>query len=195
VDIDPSTLNALTEEDLGMWRMPEGSTFIDGMPHSSHLIRSVIDIFPTVLTSAKGDAKAPNKGKDFEIARWDAEVRAALEKKKAGAGVTLTKQQHALVQAQLAREAIVRQRVEGVKTGLVRGLAFVRSLVAAGVTDFRVYISSVAGLLLEGALGKGALLVGALAFETYLVCSAILSFISLLSSVTGPGKMQFRAAG
>jgi hypothetical protein len=122
-------------------------------------------------------------------------VRAALEKKKAGAGVTLTKQQHALVQAQLAREAIVRQRVEGVKAGLVRGLAFVRSLVAAGVTDFRVYISSVAGLLLEGALGKGALLVGALAFETYLVCSAILSFISLLSSVTGPGKMQFRAAG
>ncbi|KAJ7334076.1 armadillo-type protein [Mycena albidolilacea] len=150
VDIDPSTLNALTEEDLGMWRMPEGSTFID------------------VLTSTKGDAKAPNKGKDFEIARWDAEVRAALEKKKAGAGVTLTKQQHALVQAQLAREAIVRQRVEGVKTGLVRGLAFVRSLVAAGVADFRVYISSVAGLLLEGALGKGALLVGALAFDTYL---------------------------
>jgi hypothetical protein len=31
VDINPSLLNALTEEDLGMWRMPEGSTFIDGL--------------------------------------------------------------------------------------------------------------------------------------------------------------------
>ncbi|KAJ6518743.1 armadillo-type protein [Mycena sanguinolenta] len=150
VDIDPSTLNALTEEDLGMWRMPEGSTFMD------------------VLTSVKGDAKAPHKGKDFEIARWDAEVRAALEKKKAGSGVTLTKQQQALVQAQLAREATVRQRVEGVKTNLIRGLAFVRSLVAAGVPEFRVHISSVARLLLDGALSKGALLVGAIAFETYL---------------------------
>ncbi|KAF7356649.1 TOG domain-containing protein [Mycena venus] len=150
VDIDPFTLNALTEEDLGMWRMPDGSTFID------------------VLSSAKGDAKAPHKGKDFEIARWDAEVRAALEKKKAGATVTLTKQQQALVQAQLAREATVRQRVEGVKADLVRGLAFVRSLVAAGVPEFRVYISSVANLILDGALGKGALLVGTLAFETYM---------------------------
>ncbi|KAF8216432.1 ARM repeat-containing protein [Mycena galopus ATCC 62051] len=150
VDIDPSTLNALTEEDLGMWRMPEGSTFID------------------VLSSVKGEAKAPNKGKDFEIARWDAEVRAALEKKKAGASVTLTKQQQALVHAQLAREATVRQRVEGVKANLVRGLALVRSLVAAGVPEFREHISSVAGLLLDGALSKGALLVQTLAFETYL---------------------------
>lgn len=30
-DIDPAILNALTEEDFGMWRMPEGTTFIDGM--------------------------------------------------------------------------------------------------------------------------------------------------------------------
>ncbi|KAJ7672704.1 armadillo-type protein [Mycena rosella] len=150
-DIDPSILNALTEEDLGMWRMPEGSTFID------------------VLTSSKGDVKAAHKGKDFEIARWEAEVRNALEsKKKAGAGAALTKPQQALLQAQLVREATVRKRVDGVKANLVRGLAFIRSLVAAGVPEFRVYISPVAGLLLEGALGKGALLVGATAFETYL---------------------------
>jgi hypothetical protein len=134
------------------------------------------------LTSAKGDAKAPHKGKDFEIARWEAEVRAALEsKKKAGAGAALTKPQQALLQAQLAREATVRQRVEGVKSGLVRGLAFVRSLVAARAPEFRVYISAVARLLLDGALGKGALLVGPLAFETYLVCCAISVFV-LLSS-------------
>ncbi|KAJ7720581.1 armadillo-type protein [Mycena maculata] len=150
-DIDPAVLNALTEEDLGMWRMPEGSTFID------------------VLTSTKGDTKAPHKGKDFEIARWEAEVRDALEsKRKAGAGAALTKPQQALLQAQLAREATVRQRVDVVKANLARGLATVRSLVAAGVPEFRVYISSVAGLLLDGALGKGALLVGASAFETYL---------------------------
>ncbi|KAJ7606190.1 armadillo-type protein [Mycena polygramma] len=151
VDIDPSVLNALTEEELGMWRMPEGSTFID------------------VLTPAKRDAKAIHKGKDFEIARWEAEVRTAVEsKKKAAAGAALTKAQQASLHAQLAREAVVRQRVDGVKAQLLRGLAFVRSLVAAGVPEFHMYISSVAGLLLDGALGRGALLVGAVAFETYL---------------------------
>jgi hypothetical protein len=137
------------------------------------VFRPLVDCGPdywTVLTSAKGDAKAPHKGKDFEIARWEAEVRNALEsKRKAGTGPALTKPQQALLQAQLAREATVRHRVDGVKANLMRGLSCVRSLVAAGVPEFRVYISSVAALLLEGALGKGALLVGAAAFETYLV--------------------------
>lgn len=122
------------------------------------------------MTSTKGDAKVPHKGKDFEIARWEAEVRSAVESKKK-VGATLTKQQQALVQAQLVREAAVRQRVDVVKANLVRGLAFVRSIVAAGVLEFRVYISSVAELLLEGALRKGSLLVGASALETYLVRS------------------------
>ncbi|KAJ7077832.1 armadillo-type protein [Mycena belliarum] len=148
-DIDPSVLNALTEEELGMWRMPEGSTFID------------------VLTS-KSDANTPHKGKDFEIARWEAEVRKALESKKASAGPALTKPQQALLRAQLSREAAVRQRVDAIKADLVRGLAFIRSLVAAGVPEFRAHISSVAELLLKGALGKGVLLVGPAAFETYL---------------------------
>lgn len=126
------------------------------------------------MTSTKGDAKTPHKGKDFEIARWEAEVRTALEsKKKAGAGAALTKPQQALLQAQLAREATVRRRVDGIKAKLVRGLACVRSVVSAGVPEFRVYISSVAGLLLDGALGKGALLVGPAAFETYLVCCIV----------------------
>ncbi|KAJ7623265.1 armadillo-type protein [Roridomyces roridus] len=147
--IDPATLDALTEEDFGMWRMPEGTTFVD------------------VLASAKGDAKVPQKGKDFEIARWEAEVRSAVESKKK-VGAALTKPQQALLQAQLVREAAVRQRVDTVKANLIRGLVFVRSLVAADVPEFRLYISSVVELLLGGALRKGSLLVGASAFETYL---------------------------
>ncbi|KAK7030667.1 TOG domain-containing protein [Favolaschia claudopus] len=149
-DLNPSTLNALTAEDLGIWRTPEGTTFVD------------------VLAATKGDTKAPHKGKDFEIARWEAEVRAGLEKKKAGTAAVLTKQQQALVQAQLAREALVRQRVENLKAAVVRGIGFVHSIVASGVSEFRLYISSVANLLLHGALGKGALLVGTLAFDAYL---------------------------
>ncbi|KAJ7224326.1 armadillo-type protein [Mycena pura] len=149
-DADSSVLHALTQEELGIWRMPEGIAFVD------------------VLTSTKGDVRVPQKGKDFEIARWEAEIRNSLESKKASAGAPLTKQQQALLQAQLAHEASVRQRVDNVKANLVRGLSCVRSIVAAAVPEFRAHVSSVAGLLLEGALRKGTLLVGETAFDTYL---------------------------
>jgi len=29
-DIDPNVLNGLTDEDLGVWATPEGTTFVDG---------------------------------------------------------------------------------------------------------------------------------------------------------------------
>jgi hypothetical protein len=60
------------------------------------------------------------------------------------------------------------------KANLERGLHFVRSLVAANVEEFRLYITSIASLLLEGALStKGTLLVGGGGFETYLVCCLV----------------------
>ncbi|KAF7308577.1 TOG domain-containing protein [Mycena chlorophos] len=148
-DIDTITLQALTEEELGMWRMPEGTAFVD------------------VLSSSKNESKVPQKGKDFEMARWEAEVRKTLDSKKA-AGATLTKQQQAQLQAQLAREAAVRERVNNVKANLIRGLAFVRSIVASSTEKLRVYVPTIADLLLDGALRKGVLLVGDVALETYL---------------------------
>lgn len=71
--------------------------------------------------------------------------------------------------AQLEKEAKIRQHVVGVKANLHRGLEFVRSLVASGAGEFRSYITSVATLLLDGALGRGSILVGTSAFNTYLV--------------------------
>ncbi|KAF7294474.1 TOG domain-containing protein [Mycena kentingensis (nom. inval.)] len=148
-DIDPITLNALTEDDLGMWRMPEGTAFVD------------------VLSASKNEVRSPKKGKDFEIARWEAEVRKTLDSKK-GAAATLTKQQQAQLQMQLTREALVRERVNGLKANVIRGLAFIRSMVASGTPELRPYVPEVARLLLEGALGTGYLLVGDIALETYL---------------------------
>ncbi|KAJ7281606.1 armadillo-type protein [Mycena rebaudengoi] len=114
-DIDPSVLNALTEEDLGMWRMPEGSAFVD------------------VLTSTKGEAKI-TKGKDFEIARWEAEVRNTLEKKKASSGPTLTKPQQALLAGTACTpyiSSVVRLLLEG---------ALARGALLAQVTAFETYL-------------------------------------------------------
>jgi hypothetical protein len=110
------------------------------------------------------------KGKDAEIAKWEAELKKSLATKKASTTVSLTKQEQALVQLQVDKESRVRQHVNTVQAQLERGLGFVRSLVAADVPQFYAYISTVASLLLEGVLSpNGSVLVGKEAFDTYLV--------------------------
>jgi hypothetical protein len=117
------------------------------------------------------------------MARWEAEVKKSLASKKAAASATfsLTKQEQALVQAQLEEEANVRQRVDGVKANLQRGLHFVRSLVMADVDEFRFYVSSVASLLLEGALSSnGSTLIWRDGFETYLVSASLAESLHII---------------
>lgn len=135
--------------------------------------------FDFPVLSNKGEAR-PSKGKDADIAKWEADLRKSLASKKAPGTVTLTKQQQALVHAQLEKEAKIRQRVASIKANLERGLNFIQSLVSAGIEEFRPYIASIASLLLVGALGYGSTLVGESAFDTYLV-----SFHAL--TVVGPG--------
>jgi hypothetical protein len=119
-----------------------------------------------VLSSRK-DVVQDKKGKDREIAKWEAELRQSLASKKTS--VSLTKEEQVLVQAQLEKEALIRRRVFLVKANLERGLHFVRSVVSARVPEFRSYILSVASLLLDGALKRGSILTGQQAFDTYLV--------------------------
>lgn len=102
----------------------------------------------------------PKKGKDADIARWEAELRQSLASKKtksAAAGAGLSKEAHALVQAQLAKEAVVRERVGALRVRLLRGLAFVRGVVESGAasTSVRGYVRPIAECLLEAVMSKG----------------------------------------
>ncbi|KAK0434719.1 hypothetical protein EV421DRAFT_1909191 [Armillaria borealis] len=135
-DIDTNVINGLSEDDLGIWLTPE------------------------FLASSS----ETRKGKDVDIAKWEADLRKSLANKKT-ATPTLTKQQQALVNAQLEKESVIRRRVESVKANLERGLHFVRSLVRAGVPQFSAFISSVVTLLLDGA---GSRLVGQIIVDVYL---------------------------
>ncbi len=141
-------MHSLTDDDLGIWATPEGQTFID------------------VLATKQEDAPQQKKGKGYKDAQWEAEVRKSLASKKSA---TLSKQDQALVQAQLQKEAVVRQRVAGLKARLEQGLHLVRSLVAAQVEQVKAFVSDLSALLREGAFGKAVTLVGEVSFETYLV--------------------------
>ncbi|KAH7883448.1 armadillo-type protein [Phlebopus sp. FC_14] len=147
-DIDGAIINRLTDTDLGIWETPEGATYVD------------------VLSSQKKE-EGPKKGKGADIAKWEAELRQSLANKKGGPTAALSKQAQALVDGQLAKEAIVRQRVGSVRANLQRGLAFVRSVVAVNGAELKGYVSQISELLLEGALGNGSRLVGRDAFDTF----------------------------
>ncbi len=123
------------------------------------------------MLASSGKTTEIRKGKDADIAKWEADLRKSLANKKT-ATPTLTKQQQALVNAQLEKESVVRCRVESVKANLERGLHFVRSLVRAGAPQFSAFISSVVTLLLDGA---GSRLVGQITVDVYLVSSGDLS--------------------
>jgi hypothetical protein len=167
-DVNPDLINTLSDSDLGIWSTPEGTTFVNGRVVILLIYDRTLSVCYVVLSSKKSDV-GPTKGKDAEIARWEADIRNSLASKKATATTTLSKQDQTLLKAQLEKESAVRQRVARVKTNLLRGLQFIRSLVSSGVQDFRLYISTVASLLLDGALRKGSILVGYEAVQTYLV--------------------------
>ncbi|KAH7091864.1 translational activator GCN1 [Auriculariales sp. MPI-PUGE-AT-0066] len=157
--LEPALLRRVTEEDLQIWRTPEGELCID------------------ILAAKKGGsgANAPKKGKDADMLRWDAELRDSLAKKKSsGAPAALTanlsKADKALVDAQLAREQDVRARVTGVRATLERGLALLSCVVRAGVPETQPFLGVLAELMLApgGVLRRGYLLVGVKAATTYL---------------------------
>lgn len=188
-DIKPELLNGITDLDLGVWATPEGTMFVDGQ-YQLFKSECLFMIFSVLSTKDQ----RPNKGKDYEIAKWEEEVRKSLATKKAGP-VTLTKQQEILVKQQLEKELKIRQRVREIHKHLVRGLHFIRSVIAANVEEMHGYMSQIITLLLDGALSRGSFLVGAMAFETYLVCFFSSSCILLFIHSLGPFSMYLRSIG
>ena len=127
-----------------------------------------------MLAAKKDTNTTVQKGKDQDIEKWEAEIRKSLASKKAAKTGTMSKQDQALVNAQLAKETKIRYDVGMVHHRFERGLSFIRALVAADVDEFRPNVAPLATLLLEGVLRKAAPLVGSHAFESYLVqCTRI----------------------
>lgn len=109
------------------------------------------------------------KGKEAELRKWEAELRKSLATKKVANVTNLSKEDKALVDAQLAKESEIRSKVNLVKSSVERGLQIIRSIVKANVPEFHAYIPSITTLLLSGAIKHRVALVGDAAFETYVV--------------------------
>jgi hypothetical protein len=143
----------------------------------------------------KKDALIEKKGKNADIEKWEAELRKSLANKKTNTSTPMSKQDRALVDAQLAKEAQIRSRVAAVHRNLVDGLALLRSLIAAGVEDFRPHVWPMAALLLDGVLKRGSALVGQVAVDTYVVSHSSLAVFRLpLTPSLGTWNKLFSSA-
>lgn len=110
------------------------------------------------------------KGKDADLAKWDAEVRQSLAKRKLATAPALSKQERSLVQAQVEKEVKIRSHTNEIKANLKRAMQIISHLALGKIDDLRAYVSQITSLLLNsGALDKGTLLVGSLACATFLV--------------------------
>lgn len=110
------------------------------------------------------------KGKGYADAKWEAEVRQKLNAKKAQ--VTLSKQDQALVNEQLQKEAGIRKWVSEIRTKLEHGLELIHSLSSANVDEFRGYAPLIASILRLNTFSEASeVLVGEKPFNTFLVGS------------------------
>ncbi|SPO29720.1 related to translation activator GCN1 [Ustilago trichophora] len=123
-------LQALTQDELGMWRTEPGTLYID------------------VLSTTKEDTIDKNN-KNAKMEQWEAELRADIAKKKAAQNKTLTKEQKAAVDAQSKVEAQVRAKVEEIRSRYVRSLRTVSSIVGARTEEIQGYMQTLVNFVLR----------------------------------------------
>ena len=123
-------LQALTQDELGMWRTEPGTLYVD------------------VLLTTKEDSIDKNN-KNAKMEQWEAELRADIAKKKAAQNKTLTKEQKAAVDAQSKIEAQARAKVEEVRSRYVRSLRTVSSIVGARTDEIEGYMQTLVNFVLR----------------------------------------------
>ncbi|KAK4055085.1 translational activator of GCN4 [Microbotryomycetes sp. JL201] len=177
-DLEPSRLDFIGNLEYGVWATPDGVTFVD------------------VLSNNKPKAPAGKKNqKEHQDAVWEAELREALARKKPVAS-QLSKQEKQAFDAQLAKEAEIRQRMADALGRLRRGFALVLCLVDSKAELVREYLASIVHQLLQIVVARPVSLVADDAFATVQalgdVCSDRLGFskvalgVAVLRSVEAP---------
>jgi hypothetical protein len=118
-DLDPIFLNGIGPTEVSIWRTPPGITFVDVLSNSG--------------------SKVQEKSKDAADLKWEAEVRAELAKKK-GTERKLTADEKAKIAEQLAKEAVIRNKVDEVELRLSRGVGIILSLAEGAPTAVEMWL-------------------------------------------------------
>ncbi|KAB5571790.1 armadillo-type protein [Coniochaeta sp. 2T2.1] len=122
-DLDPSEVRTIGPLEAAIFRTPEGTAFVDVLAKKQNVV--------------------PNKNtKDYDTLKWEEELRAQLAAKK-GLQKKLTAEETAKVNAQLKKEAAIREQVRHVAARLLRGFGVVKALATGPPTDVSIWLSTV----------------------------------------------------
>ncbi|KHN96161.1 50S ribosomal protein L19e [Metarhizium album ARSEF 1941] len=155
-DLDPSQLQDIGPVEAAIYRTPEGTCFVD-------------------VLAKKAQNTAPNKNtKDYDILKWEEELRGQLEQKK-GQQRKLTSEETAKVTAQLNKESGIRSSIRAIEARLLRGIGIIKSLATGPLTDAALWLSSSTGLILDIIDAGAGLIIGDIAALAYILCSGKVS--------------------
>lgn len=161
--------------EIAIARTQEGTAFVD------------------VLSSKSSGYAIDKNAKDYDIMKWEAEVRSQVAQKK-GQDRKLTPDEKAKVQAQLTKEAAIRVDVHRLELRLRNGIGFIHALAIGPPTDPHLWFSQVLQALISVIAAGVGRLVGSAADNTYLDCSRFVS--SRLGSLRSfVGVATLRALG
>ena len=141
-DLAVDELKTIGPVDAAIFRTPAGTLFVDVLAANKN---------------ASGNNLPSKSSKDYDVLKWEAELRAQLAAKK-GQQKKLTAEETAKVNAQLKKEAAIREQVGLLEARLLRGIGVIRSLATGPPTDATQWMGPAVKALLE-AIEAGACLI------------------------------------
>lgn len=151
-DLDVDQLSGIGATEIAIAQTPEGVVFVD------------------VLNDKTNNLLENKNIKDYDVLKWEEELRLQLSQKK-GSRTKLSADQQARVNAQLSREVEIRQKILNVKRNVRRGAALVQGIAEGPPTDARAWMTPALTALL-GTLRAGAALLGEHGLiHAYLACA------------------------
>ncbi|KAG0198297.1 translational activator of GCN4 [Mortierella sp. GBA30] len=163
-DLDAKLLDNIGEQEIGIWRHPEGELYVD------------------VLKGMKKQGGPDRSRPAFDEQKFNRDVKKALSSAKktttapaASSSPKLTRDEQATVDAQLAKESNIRKSVQNTYVHLTRGLATIRALIDGNADELTSRLVELVRLLLNGVVKRGGPLLGSVAVDTYLTLGRCVS--------------------
>lgn len=173
-DLNANQLRNVGPVEAAIFRTPEGSCFVD-------------------VLAKKAQNTVPNKNnKDYDILKWEEELRSQLEKKK-GQQRKLTADEQAKVNAQLKKEAGIRAEIREIEARLLRGLGIIAALATGPPTETKLWLNQAVTHLLDVSDAGASLVVGDVPSDTYMILSEkVMAKLGSMGPFVGIATLRLR---
>ena len=150
-DLDAEQLRDIGPVEAAIFRTPEGTCFVD-------------------VLAKKAQQPIDKNRKDYDILKWEEELRSQLDKKK-GQQKKLTADESAKVNAQLKKESQIRKSIYEIEARLTRGIGIIQSLATGPPIDATLWLGPAVSLLFKIMEAGANLIAGDAAPSAYIACA------------------------